>query len=189
MESVDSLPHLIGSRIAGRRSVLGFSLDEVAERAGVSRAMVSRIERGEVHASAVVLDRLCAGLGLTLSALFERPAAEPLARRADQPVWRDPETGYVRREVTPGGPHARLRLVEIEFPAGATVTFEPTPGRGFEQHVWVLEGTIEASWPGGTYRLETGDCLRMQVGAGNRFHNPTGQTARYAVVIARQDGP
>src|SRR3954469_2268426 len=105
MEESQDLLRLIGGRVGAQRAALGLSLEEVAARTGVSRAMVSRIERGEVHASAVVLDRLCAGLGITLSALFAREAEEalPLLRRADQPVWRDPSSGYVRREVAPTG--------------------------------------------------------------------------------------
>jgi len=77
------LPLLIGQRVAERRAALRLRLEEIASRTGVSRAMISRIERGEVHASAVVLDRLCAGLGISLSALFVRDAAAPLVRRAE----------------------------------------------------------------------------------------------------------
>src|SRR5688572_32199633 len=103
MDDGGSLPNLIGSRVAERRAALDISLTELESRTGVSRAMISRIERGEVHASAVLLDKLCAGLGLSLSALFAREDAFPLLRRADQPVWQDPYSRYVRREVAPAG--------------------------------------------------------------------------------------
>src|SRR3954471_23061759 len=120
MDGNDDLLRLIGRRVGQRRGALGLSLDETAAKSGVSRAMVSRIERGEVHASAVVLDRLCAGLGISLSALFAREAvarASPLLRHAEQPVWQDPATGYVRREVAPAGTGSPVRIVEIAFPA------------------------------------------------------------------------
>src|SRR3954463_11206021 len=100
MDGDVDLLRLIGRRVGQRRAALGLSLDETAAKSGVSRAMVSRIERGEVHASAVVLDRLCAGLGVSLSALFAREAeVPPLLRRAEQPVWRDPAAGYLRRDL------------------------------------------------------------------------------------------
>jgi transcriptional regulator with XRE-family HTH domain len=86
VESGNALSSLIGRRIAQRRAALGQTLDQVASRTGVSRAMISRIERGEVDASAVILDRLCGGLHISLSTLFERDAAAPLLCRADQPV-------------------------------------------------------------------------------------------------------
>ena len=151
-------------------------------RTGVSRAMISRIERGEVHASAVVLDRVCAGLGITLSALFAREATSPLLRRADQPVWRDPTSGYVRREVAPAGTGSPVRIVEVEFPAGAEVAFAP-PRDALDQHVWVLAGAIEIAVTGSVHDLAAGDCLHMRVAEGNTFRNLSGEPARYAVIL------
>jgi transcriptional regulator with XRE-family HTH domain len=177
------LPLLIGCRVAERRAALKLSLDEIAIRTGVSRAMISRIERGEVHASAVVLDKLCAGLGISLSSLFARDAASPLLRRADQPVWQDPSSGYVRREVAPAGTGSPVRIVEVDFPAGAEVSFERSPHRVLDQHVWVLAGEIEIELAGSGYRLSAGDCLHMRIADGNTFRNLSGRPARYAVIL------
>lgn len=186
MDERDELPLMVGRRVAERRAALSLSLQEIAERTGVSRAMVSRIERGEVHASAVVLDRLCGGLGLTLSALFAREAVSPLLKRADQPVWRDPGSGYLRREVAPAGTGSPVRIVEVEFPAGAEVTFERNRQRTIDQHVWVLEGEIEAETGGVTHRLSAGDCLHMRLTGGNSFRNRSGEAARYAVILTSE---
>jgi transcriptional regulator with XRE-family HTH domain len=183
MESEEALSRLIGCRVGERRAALGLSLDEVAARTGVSRAMVSRIERGEVHASAVVLDKLCVGLGISLSELFARDAASPLLRRADQPVWRDPSSGYLRREVAPSGTGSPVRIVEVDFPAGAEVSFDRARHRALEQHVWVLDGEIEVAWPGAAHSLKAGDCLYMRVAEGNSFRNISGRPARYAVIL------
>ncbi|HSA83046.1 MAG TPA: XRE family transcriptional regulator [Geminicoccaceae bacterium] len=177
-------PHLIGQRVAQRRAALKHPLEETAARTGVSRAMISRIERGEVHASAVVLDKLCAGLGISLSELFAREAASPLQRRTDQPVWQDPSSGYIRREVAPAGTGSPVRIVEVEFPAGAEVSFERSRNRVIEQHIWVLEGEIEIASAGFADRLSAGDCLHMRVAEGNTFRNVSGRPARYAVILA-----
>jgi transcriptional regulator with XRE-family HTH domain len=184
MESEASLSLLIGQRVARRRAALGLSLEEIATRTGVSRAMISRIERGEVHASAVVLDRLCAGLGISLSALLAR-YAPPLLRRAEQPVWQDPASGYVRREIAPAGTGSAVRIVEVEFPAGAEVAFERSRQRAIDQHVWVLEGEIEIGSGGSVYSLAAGDCLHVRV-ADNSFRNGSGRPARYAVILAAE---
>lgn len=183
MDSENALPILIGQRVAQRRAALGLSLDEIAARTGVSRAMASRIERGEVHASAVLLDKLCAGLGISLSTLFAQDAASPLLRRADQPVWQDPESGYVRREVAPAGTGSPVRIVEVDFPAGAEIAFDRTRHRALEQHVWVLKGEIEVTVAGAVYNLSAGDCLHMRVAEGNGFRNASGKPARYAVIL------
>ncbi|HVJ34447.1 MAG TPA: XRE family transcriptional regulator [Terriglobia bacterium] len=191
MEDAESLSTLVGKRIAERRAMLQLSLDEMAVRSGVSRAMISRIERGEVNASAVVLDRLCAGLGFSLSALFARDAASPLLRRGDQPVWQDPASGYIRREVAPAGTGSPVKIVEVEFPPGAEITYAPSRERVIDQHVWVLKGAIEvtvaaASGAAATYQLGKGDCLQMRVGEGNSFRNAGHKTARYAVIISQE---
>jgi transcriptional regulator with XRE-family HTH domain len=180
---------LIGRRVAERRAALKLTLDAVAARTGVSRAMASKIERGEVHASAVVLDKLCSGLGLTLSGLFARDAASPLLRRADQPVWTDPASGYVRREVAPAGTGSPVRIVEVDFPADAAVAFERTPGRVLDQHVFLQEGEIEIATQGQVHALRSGDCLHMRVFERTEFRNTSGQAARYIVVIAPEALP
>ena len=183
MDTEAALLHLIGHRVAERRAALKLTLEEIAARTGVSRAMISRIERGEVHASAVVLDKLCSGLGTNLSALFARDSASPLLRRADQPIWQDPSSGYVRREVAPTGTGSPARIVEVDFPAGAEVSFDRNRHRALDQHVWVLEGEIEIAWAGTVYSLAAGDCLHMRLGEGNSFCNVSGRPARYAVIL------
>jgi transcriptional regulator with XRE-family HTH domain len=186
MEASHDLLRLIGGRVGAQRAALGLSLEATAARSGVSRAMVSRIERGEVHASAVVLDRLCAGLGISLSTLFAREAvaALPLRRHAEQPVWHDPATGYARREVAPAGTGSPVRIVEIAFPAGAEITFDRNPRRVIDQHLWLLEGELEVKAAGAVHRLAAGDCLHMHVADGNSFRNVGGRPARYAVILA-----
>src|ERR1700732_3180235 len=91
-----------GSRIAARlrleRDSRGWSLADLAERSGVSRATISKIERAEVSPTAVVLVRLAAAFDLTLAGLRLRAEGqgERLTRASAQPIWRDPETGYLR---------------------------------------------------------------------------------------------
>ncbi len=189
MEAENDLSRLIGQRIARQRENLKLTLDDVAARTAVSRAMISRIERGEVHASAVVLDKLCAGLGLTLSSLFAREESSPLLRRADQPVWRDPATHYLRRDVAPPGTGSPVRIVDVEFPAKAELSFEPSQHRAIEQHVWLLEGSMEIEWGGTLFALEAGDCLHMRPDRGITFRNPTGAPARYAVILTLEPLP
>lgn len=184
MDSNDELSQLVGRRVADRRALLNFTLDDLAERSGVSRAMISRIERGEVQASAVVLDRLCGGLGMTLSALFARGGeASPLARRSDQPIWRDPASGYVRRDVSPQIAGSGFGIVEVDFPPRSDVALEPSLHRTISQLVWLLEGEIDITVSGQTHQLRAGDCLYMQPDRGIRFRNPTDRFARYAVIL------
>jgi transcriptional regulator with XRE-family HTH domain len=176
------------------RSELGLSLDALAARSGVSRSALSLIERAESSATAVVLDRVAVGLGVPLATLFGTTTgaadAQPLARRADQLVWRDPGSGYVRRSVSPAGFASPIQIVEVSFPAGAHVAYETGDGdRVVHQQVWVLEGTVELTLGKVTHRLEAGDCLAMRLYEPTAFHNPTRKRARYAVIVVAEPRP
>src|SRR6059058_5934983 len=149
MEDVASgLNQRIAEQVRGLRTGQGLSLDALAGKSGVSRSMISLIERGESSPTAVVLEKLAAALGVTLAALFDAPAAQassgPVARREDQPQWQDPASGYLRRNVSPPGVPQPMQIVEVHFPAGARVAFE-TGARHQRAHqqVWVLDGSID----------------------------------------------
>jgi transcriptional regulator with XRE-family HTH domain len=178
----------IAARVRALRDANGLSLEALAQRSGVSRSMISLIERGESSATAVVLEKLATSLGVALAGLFEdaRPEpANPLSRRATQPLWRDPASGYLRRNLTATGLGAPLQLVEVEFPAGAKVAYESGPREvPVHQQVWVLEGSIELGTGGQLHRLEAGDCLAMQLDGPTSFRNPTRKPARYLVALA-----
>lgn len=186
----DTIDRDIGARLKALRTAGGMTLEDLAERSGVSRAMLSRIERGESSPTAQLLNRVCAGLGLTLSALFAAAevAAPPISRRADQPVWRDPGSGYLRRVVSPPGRGAPAEIIEVEFPAGAAVAFASQGLATANQDVWVLDGTMEVTVGEETHRLERGDCLHMRLDRRIGFRNPSERPARYAVVIAHAVG-
>lgn len=186
---VSDIDQRIGARIRELRSEKGLTLDGLAERADVSRAMLSRIERGESSPTAQLMNKVCGGLGITLSTLLAETAApaSPLARREAQPIWRDPATRYLRRNVSPAG--SAIDIIEVEFPPRRSVAFDNMRMPGVEQQVWVLEGTLEMEVGGETFRLEQGDCLRMQLNQPIQFRNPTRRQARYAVILDRGQRP
>ena len=191
MEAIATdLNERIAERVRELRAQRGLSLDALARKSGVSRSMISLIERGESSPTAVVLERLAAGLGVMLASLFDAPAAAPqtpsgpVARRDDQPQWQDPASGYLRRNVSPPGVPQPMQIVEVQFPPGSRVAFE-TGARDARvyQQVWVLDGAIDVTLGTERHRLRKGDCLAMQLDRPTMFHNPTRKSTRYAVVI------
>jgi transcriptional regulator with XRE-family HTH domain len=188
------LSHHIAERVRRLRSSQGMSLHALADRSGVSRSMISLIERGETSPTAVVLEKLAAGLGVTLPSLFDAPAGgsearaiSRVARREDQPEWQDPASGYVRRNVSPAGVPQPMQIVEVLFPPGGRVAFENGAREvRVHQQVWVLQGTIDVTLGGERHRLREGDCMAMELDVPTMFHNPTRKPARYAVVIASE---
>ena len=150
---VEDINLRIARRVAALRARRGLSLDQLAAASGVSRSTISLIERGETSATAVVLEKLAAGLGLALAALFEteRAAPGPLMRRAEQTQWRDPASGYLRRNVSPPDHPSPMRIVEVEFPAGKRVVLEGAAADAtIQQQVWLLDGTMELTHAGQT---------------------------------------
>jgi transcriptional regulator with XRE-family HTH domain len=177
----------IARRVRTLRATRGLSLDAMAARCEVSRSMISLIERGESSPTAVVLERIATGLNVPLASLFDAAPATPqaVARREAQLVWRDPASGYVRRNVSPNVPGSPIRIVDVSFPAGAHVAYE-TGAREprIHQQVWVLEGDIVVTVGDETHELRAGDCLDMLLDRPTSFHNRTRRLARYAVVLA-----
>ncbi len=179
----------IASRVRALRGDLGMTLDALAARCDVSRSMISLIERGESSPTAVVLEKVATGLGVPLATLFDDSGAppNPVSRRADRTSWRDPQSGYVRRNVSPANFPSPIQIVEVALPAGARVAYE-TGARAvsIHQQIWVQEGSIEVTVGKVTHRLAPDDCLAMKLDQPTAFRNRTRKPARYVVVVATE---
>jgi transcriptional regulator with XRE-family HTH domain len=177
----------IARRVRALRAELGMTLDALAARSDVSRSMISLVERGESSPTAVVLEKIAAGLGVSLAALFDDSSAppDPVSRSGDRTPGRDPQSGYIRRNVSPPSFPSPIQIVEVILPAGARVAYE-TGARDvtIHQQIWVQEGAVEVTLGDVTHRLSEDDCLAMQLNVPTAFRNRTRKTARYIVVIA-----
>jgi transcriptional regulator with XRE-family HTH domain len=188
LEDALDIQQRIAARLREFRGARGLSLEALAADSGVSRSMISLIERGESSPTAVVLDKLAVALGVTLATLFDAGGGAtaqqaPLARRAEQAEWQDPDSGYWRRNVSPAGASQPMRIVEVRFPPRARVAFEASDPRTCQQ-IWLLDGSIDITQGSERHRLQEGDCLAMRLDRPAVFSNPTAKTARYAVVIS-----
>lgn len=181
----DPVDARLGVRLAELRAERGWSLGELAERSGVSRSTLSRAERAEISPTASLLNRLCGVYGRTMSQLLSEVEEEPalLVRAADQAVWEDKASGFVRRSVSP--PHAGLRgeLVEGRLASGADIAYDRPPVPGLEQHIWVLDGRLEVTAQDTGHRLDAGDCLRLRVWGPTRFRSTGPEDARYVLAV------
>jgi transcriptional regulator with XRE-family HTH domain len=187
----------INERVARQLSELrgrqGYSIEVLAARSGVSRAMISRIERAESSPTATVLNKLAIGLDVNLSALFG-PASyaeprlglrHPIASRRAQPEWRDPDAGYLRRTLTPTTAAQTLQLHEARLPAGARITFEAVHGNTeIQQQIWMLAGQLDLHIGGQTSYLREGDCMAMHLDSPLSIHNTGKKEARYLLASA-----
>jgi transcriptional regulator with XRE-family HTH domain len=178
---------LLATRLKQERAQRSWSIAELAERSSVSRAMISKVERGEASPTAALLGRLSGAFGLTLSTLLARAesSGERLSRAANQERWTDPETGYVRRACSPrtGGP---LELVAVELPSGARVRY-PASAYAFTYHqILVLSGSLRFQEGPVEHLLRPGDCLELGAPAECTYANAGPGQCRYLVAVVRR---
>ncbi|MGW1887742.1 helix-turn-helix domain-containing protein [Streptomyces sp. NPDC001970] len=181
----DPVDARLAARLAELRAERGWSLDELAQRSGISRSTLSRAERGEISPTTSLLGKLCAVHGRTMSQLLSEVEAEPaqVVRADSQTVWTDPDAGFVRRSVSPPQAGLRAEIVEGRLAAGADLAYERPPVPGMEQHIWVLEGTLRITVGDETHALHKGDCLRFRLWGPTRFRCPGPEPVRYAVMV------
>jgi len=181
----DQFDARLASRLAELRTGRGWSLEELAQRAGVSRSTLSRLERGEISPTAALLGKLCAAHGRTMSRLLVEVESEPpqLVPAGRQAVWQDRATGFTRRSVSPPHPGLRGEVIEGVLRPGADITYDEPPVPGLEHHLWVLTGRVRITLGGTAHELGPGDCLRYQLRESSRFQCPGPDPVRYVLLM------
>jgi transcriptional regulator with XRE-family HTH domain len=194
-----------GERLRAARQARGWPIDRLASLSGVSRAMISKIERGESSPTAVVLGKLSAALELSIAELLAATpatgsgadaAASPpgqasagglVRRAADAPEWRDPDTGYLRRQLsTPQFPAA---VTEVMLPAGARVPYPAGAYAFIAQLVWVQSGQLTLADGPAVHVLSPGDTFELGEPRPREFRNESADNCRYLVVVTRTTAP
>lgn len=181
----DDLNSRIGHKVREEREKRGWSLTELAEHSGVSRAMIHKIERGESSPTATLLARLSGAFEMTMSQLLAQTEIQTgtLLRHADQPLWQDPETGYLRRHVSPG--HIPVDLISVELPPHSAVPMPLISYLSRRQLIWVLEGCLSFTEGSQTFEMQAGDCLELGDPADCVFKNSSAAVCRYAVIVLK----
>ena len=188
MSTIEDDPTLaVAARIRTEREARSWSLADLAERSGVSKGMISKVERGEASPTASLLGRLSGAFGLTLSTLLVRAERGEgrLVREPDQPVWHDPATGYRRRQVF-ARPDLPLEMTEVELPAGAVVAFPAASYAFMRQVIWMLEGRLVFQEGDQRHDLGPGDCLELGPPRDCAFRNEGRRPCRYLVAVLRR---
>ncbi len=184
-----NIENQIAKRIKTLRKERGYTLSQLAKSSGVSSSTISLIERCETSPTAAILNKLADAMSVTLASIFSSDASNisalPVSRRSEQSTWSDPDSGYVRRHLSPNGCSTPVKLIEVIFPPGKSVAFESLVGATvIHQQIWIIEGEMNISGTGNTWNLKTGDCLAMIVDQHLVFHNPASEPSRYLVALS-----
>ncbi|GKX57079.1 LacI family transcriptional regulator [Leminorella grimontii] len=180
---MDNLNQQICARIKIEREARGWSLAELAQRAGVSRAMVYKIERGESSPTATLLGRLSGAFGISMSTLIARAEIREgrLLPREHQPVWCDPQSGYLRRHVSPLSEFP-LDMVEIELPPGTDIPMPASAYLNSHHLIWVQRGELVFIEGDARHEMGAGDCLELGPPNDCAFKNESKDVCVYLVV-------
>ena len=179
----------LGTRVRELRRVRGLTLEALAERSSVSRAMISKLERGEKNPTLVVAAKVAEGLGVSLSALLgikerRRVVMVPRDRR---PVMQDPRTGFERQLLSPTFEDQGAEFARIAVPEGSTSGELPPYRKGTEEYVLVEKGRLMAILGGDEYLLKEGDALYFEADVVHRFDNAgEGECTYYLVTVSKE---
>ncbi len=177
--------HKLSERLKSLRKQRGWTLGHLAELSGVSTATLSRLENGEVSPTTDALGRLCAAYNMSLTRLMAQVEVtfSPVIRRPEQAEWSDPETGFIRRSVSPPAGALAAEILECRLKAGTHLTYERPPVDGQEHYLVMLDGELKLSLDGQEYALKEGDCMRYQLFGASSFKAGDVTGARYLLVL------
>lgn len=176
----------LGARLRAERRRRNLTLDDLATASGVSRSMLSEVERGSRVPTVVVLDRIATGLDTSLARLLRdeqpAPATPVVLRHADQDVARDP-AGWERRILSPVLPGVEFELMRTTLgPHVDAGTFTPhSPGS--REYVAVETGTLRLTLDGTPLDLHTGDSAYYTGDRHHAFANPAAEPCTYYLAM------
>ncbi|MGI8865658.1 MAG: helix-turn-helix domain-containing protein [Rubrobacteraceae bacterium] len=176
----------LGARVRDLRRERGLTLQGLAEKSGVSRAMISKLERGEKNPTLVIAARLAEGLEVTLSQLagMEERREVIVVPKDCRMTMRDPETGFERQLLSPSFAGRGLEFVRNVIPEGATSGEFPPHKKGAEEYIVVERGRMLAILGGEEHLLEEGDSLYFEADVAHRFDNAGEGECSYYLVIS-----
>ena len=160
-----------GGRLRHAREESRMSLSELAERSGVTKSFLSRVERDETSPSVASLVAICDALGLTMADLFAVPQTT-LVRRSDRPRLDDlPKAAdVVDTLITPGRERHVTVLESVVAPGGSGGDRLYTMPSEAEV-CFVLEGTVEVRVEDEAFVLCEGDALTFGAAVPHTWRN------------------
>jgi transcriptional regulator with XRE-family HTH domain len=178
-------PPRVGAALAALRGARALSLDTLSRQAGVSKSMLSQIERGQANPTVAVVWRLASALGVGLGELLgEQRACEPLLSTVPAhatPILASPDSKCELRILGPIDLAGRFEWYALTVQAGGTLDSQPHEP-GSREHLTVLSGTLGVHAGEESARLRHGETARYAVDVPHRIHN-AGKTVAQALLV------
>jgi transcriptional regulator with XRE-family HTH domain len=180
----------LGERIRLERLGRRLSLDQVAERAGVSRSMLSAVERGAKVPTVLVLDRIATALDTSIARLLgeEQSARVILLRKEEQDLARDP-SGWERRILSPVLPGVEFEFMRTTIDPGVDAGAFSPHAAGSREYVAIESGTLLLTIDGTPHTLEAGDSIYYAGDCVHSFVNPGKKPCNYYLAMDVRGDP
>lgn len=180
-------PPRVGLTLAALRQARALSLDELSRQAGVSKSMLSQIERNQANPTVAVVWRLANALGVPLADLLQgsaAPAAPAIATLAAHatPTLSSPDGRCELRILGPLEQAGHFEWYELTVQPGGELASEPHDP-GAREHLSVLDGTLEVQSADATTRLRTGETARYAADQRHAIRNPLKTRAKALLVV------
>lgn len=174
----------LGGRIREERARRRLSLEALEARSGVSRSMLSAVERGGKAPTVLVLDRIATGLDTSIARLLgdERASRVVVLRCGAQDVAHDP-SGWERRILSPVLPGVEFELMRTTIPAGVDAGAFSPHAAGSREYLAVERGTLRLTIDGAPYTLRRGDSIYYAGDCVHAFANPGGRDCVYYLAM------
>jgi XRE family transcriptional regulator, regulator of sulfur utilization len=170
----------------GRRQALGMSLEDLARKSGVSKSMLSQIERNQANPTVALVWRLANALGVSIADLLEMaqespPALQVLAAHAT-PALKSPDGKCELRILGPLETAGQFEWYELNVQPGGVLESQPHEP-GSREHLTVLTGTLEVQAGAESTRLKLGETARYAVDIAHAIRNPAKSAASAVLVV------
>ncbi|MFO1144761.1 MAG: XRE family transcriptional regulator [Amaricoccus sp.] len=184
----DPAGRAFGDRVRLLRERADLTLDQLSKLSGVSRAMLSQVERGQKSPTIGVAKRIAHALGASFSALVADEDATrrtfALVRKEQRQIFRDPETGFERHLLSPVMAGMPVEVVLHRLPPGTSTGKLPPYPSGVTKHVLASRGRVTVWVDDIETVLEEGDSLYFEADAEHWFENGTAHPSEYYLVIS-----
>lgn len=189
----EAINQSLGKRVKQLRADNKLTLDELAARSGVSRAMLSKVERGEKSPTLPVVVRIAKGLAIPLSQLIgeiPKPASVTVIRSHERLSFRDPESGFERWVLSPDHINNGIELILHRIPPGQSSGDLPPYSGPVTKYITVSEGELTVYVQDRPYTLQTGDTMHFEVNSSYRLvnHDWTRPCVYYMVIAQHETG-
>lgn len=170
----------VGTRVRELRTGRELTLDQLSERSGVSRRMITMLEAGETNVSIGTLDKLAEALGADLPSLVANEPVRPLAPAVSgalAPLWEDGLGSSARLLAS----HDRSAVTELwQWRLAPTARYDADPDPpGAEELLLVASGRLTVEVGEEQYRLGSGGYLRLPSDRPYAYVNPGRRPTRF----------